>query len=79
MHWTFMDAPRCGAKTRKGTPCKSPAMKNGRCRMHGGMSTGAPKGNKNAFKHGHYSAEAVAERRAVRELIRASNRQTEEF
>jgi uncharacterized protein YjcR len=75
MHWSFMDAQRCGAKTRKGTPCKSPAMKNGRCRMHGGMSTGAPKGNKNAFKHGYYSAEAVAERRAVRDLIRASNRQ----
>ena len=33
-------APRCGAKTRKGTPCKAPAMKNGRCRMHGGKSTG---------------------------------------
>jgi hypothetical protein len=27
-------------------------MPNGRCRMHGGMSPGAPKGNKNAFKHG---------------------------
>ena len=33
-------APRCGAKTRKGTPCKGPAMRNGRCRMHGGASTG---------------------------------------
>src|SRR5262249_34933358 len=26
------------------------AMANGRCRMHGGKSTGAPKGNKNALK-----------------------------
>jgi hypothetical protein len=25
---------------------------NGRCRMHGGLSPGAPKGNRNAFKHG---------------------------
>ena len=33
-------APRCGAKTRIGCPCRSPAMKNGRCRMHGGASTG---------------------------------------
>ena len=33
-------APRCGAKTRLGCPCKSPAMANGRCRMHGGASTG---------------------------------------
>ena len=78
-HWTFMDAPRCGAKTRKGTPCKSPAMKNGRCRMHGGASTGAPKGNKNAFKHGRYSAEAAAERRAVGELIRTSKQQLKEI
>jgi hypothetical protein len=29
-------APRCGAKTRSGKPCHSPAMPNGRCRMHGG-------------------------------------------
>ena len=32
--------PRCGARTRAGTPCRSPAMPNGRCRMHGGASTG---------------------------------------
>ena len=34
-------APRCGARTRAGTPCGSPSMKNGKCRMHGGASTGA--------------------------------------
>jgi len=33
-------APRCGARTRAGAPCRSPAMPNGRCRMHGGTSTG---------------------------------------
>ena len=33
-------APRCGAKTRSGCPCKGPAMTNGRCRMHGEASTG---------------------------------------
>ena len=33
-------APRRGAKTRAGTPCKSPVMKNGRCRMHGGKCHG---------------------------------------
>jgi hypothetical protein len=33
-------APRCGARTRTGAPCRSPAMKSGRCRMHGGASTG---------------------------------------
>jgi hypothetical protein len=33
-------APRCGAKTRRGKACQAPAMPNGRCRMHGGASTG---------------------------------------
>ena len=32
---------RCGAKTRKGTPCQRLAYKrNGRCSLHGGSSTG---------------------------------------
>jgi hypothetical protein len=39
-------------------------------RMHGGMSPGAPKGNKNAFKHGHYTAEAIASRREIAKLLR---------
>jgi len=63
--------PRCGARTRRGSQCQSPAMPNGRCRMHGGMSPGAPKGNKNAFKHGRYAAEAIALRRDVAALLRA--------
>jgi hypothetical protein len=33
-------AARCGARTRRGVPCQGPAMANGRCRMHGGRSTG---------------------------------------
>ena len=48
----------------------SNCMPNGRCRMHGGMSPGAPKGNKNAFKHGHYAAEAIASRREIAKLLR---------
>ena len=32
---------RCEAKTRKGTPCQRPAkLPVGRCRLHGGVSTG---------------------------------------
>ena len=46
-------------------------MANGRCRLHGGKSPGARPGNRNAFKHGYYTAEAIAERRRVRELLRA--------
>ena len=67
-------ALRCGARTRSGDPCQSPAMRGKRrCRMHGGASgSGAPIGNKNALRHGHYSAEAIAWRRNLAELIRQS-------
>jgi hypothetical protein len=37
--------------------------------MHGGKSTGAPKGNRNALKHGRYTAEAIARRRELRALM----------
>ena len=47
---------------------------NGRCRMHGGPSPGAPKGNKNAWKHGYYSAEAIAMRQTIEELLRQQPR-----
>ena len=41
-----------------------------RCRMHGGAErSGAPKGNKNALKHGLYTREALEERRRLRKLI----------
>jgi hypothetical protein len=68
MHW----AKRYGAKTRRGKPCHSPAMANGRCRMHGGPSLGAPKGNRNAFKHGRHTTMAIAQRREISALIRAA-------
>lgn len=31
----FSAAARCGARTRGGTSCQCPAMKNGRCKLHG--------------------------------------------
>jgi len=61
---------RCGAKTRAGMPCKTPPVRGRtRCRMHGGTSPGAPKGNCYAWKHGRYSAAAIAERRRFRALF----------
>jgi len=60
-------ARRCGAtckRTRQ--PCRSPAMSNGRCRMHGGSSTGArtPEGQARCRcaprKHGGRDAAARA-------------------
>jgi hypothetical protein len=62
-------SPRCLARTRRSTPCQSPAMPNGRCRMHGGKSTGAPKGSQNAWKHGLRSGEHLKLRALVRALM----------
>jgi hypothetical protein len=34
-------APRCGARSKRtGKPCQAAAMSNGRCKVHGGKSTG---------------------------------------
>ena len=41
--------------------------------MHGGAAgSGAPIGNTNALRHGHYTAEAIARRRQLSELIRTA-------
>lgn len=38
--------------------------------MHGGKGSGAPKGNRNAWKHGARSAETLAALAFIRELSR---------
>ena len=70
----MLSSPRCGARTRSGNYCMAPAVSGKRrCRMHGGApGSGAPRGNKNALKHGRHTREALAERRRVRDLIRQS-------
>lgn len=62
---------RCGARTRGGGACRSaPVRGRRRCRMHGGArGSGAPRGNRNALKHGTYTRAAAAERRRLRMLI----------
>ena len=64
-------SPRCGAKTRAGSPCRSPAVSGrARCRMHGGSKgSGAPVGNHNALKHGAYTKEAKTLRAEARQLL----------
>lgn len=45
----------CGAKTRAGTPCKRIDLyDNGRCRLHGGLSTGpkTAEGKKRSAQNG---------------------------
>jgi hypothetical protein len=66
-------APRCGARTRAGTPCQRPAIRGQkRCRLHGGLSPGAPRGVRNGnFKNGDWTADAIAERRWLRSLLRS--------
>lgn len=63
-------APRCGAKTRAGTPCLGPAVHGrARCRMHGGKSPGGPCGAANGrYSHGERTKEAKAFRRAAAAL-----------
>jgi hypothetical protein len=66
-------SPRCCARNRRGMPCQSPAVTGrARCRLYGGADgIGAPPDNRNAFRHGRYTAEAIAKRRMVAALIRA--------
>jgi hypothetical protein len=51
-----------------------------RCRMHGGApDSGAPLGNRNALKHGHYTQAAVEIRRRVRNLARQARQLAREI
>jgi hypothetical protein len=81
----FADALRCGAKARRtGQPCRAPACRGkGRCRLHGGRSTGprTPEGLEDSrrarWKHGGYSLEhhrAIAQARAETAAINAQLR-----
>jgi len=92
IEWRFgPDWPgqRCGAKTRKGTACQRPASKrNGRCRVHGGASTGPRTEEGRAriseanLRHGRYTKdklekqrENAAKGRAIRKELRQIERE----
>ena len=68
----FLAAPRCNACTRAHGACRQPAMANGRCRFHGGLSTGprTAEGRARCARarrtHGAYSREILELRRAAR-------------
>ena len=78
-------AKPCGARTRNGKPCRGPAMKNGRCRMHGGPSTGprTPEGKERSrmagWKHGRFSKAAIAARQQTRITMRTIRELLEEL
>jgi hypothetical protein len=67
----MLASPRCGARTRSGGLCRSPAVRGKkRCRMHGGApGSGAPRANQNARQHGLFTREAIAERRQIQALL----------
>jgi hypothetical protein len=73
-------ARRCGARNRAGTSCQCPAIKGrGRCRLHGGLSPGAPRGKQNGnFRHGFWTCEAVHDRRWAKEMIELYTKGTDE-
>ncbi len=64
----------CGAQTRGGLLCRNDAMRNGRCRFHGGLSTGRKTAAGIASHraavtiHGGRSQEMIEFRRRMREL-----------
>jgi len=68
---TLRQSQRCGALTRAGTACKRPVIRGrSRCRLHGGLSPGAPRGAENGnFRNGNWTAEAIEERKWLRSLV----------
>lgn len=77
----MLASPRCGARTRSSSACRAPAvLGKTRCRMHGGAAgSGAPRANRNARKHGLFTAEAIAERREIRALLDAARKLLDEM
>ena len=88
-HWRIglalaQACPRCGARTRRGTPCRGLAVRNRRrCRMHGGLSTGPRTADglerMRAAKttHGQRTAEMEQIRAMVRQLKAEAKRLVE--
>jgi hypothetical protein len=73
------EGTHCGARSRSDGICCSPPLPNGRCRNHGGLSTGPrtaeglARMRKAKTRHGLHAQETMALRRAVR-MVRAGHR-----
>lgn len=72
-------APRCLAKTRRGTQCQCPAVRNRpRCRFHGcAKGSGAPRGNQNALTHGQTTSEIKSFRRSIKVTLQTAKNLTQ--
>lgn len=64
----------CGARLRDGSLCERPPVEGRRrCRSHGcAPGAGAPKGNRNALKHGCFTAIEMAREQRISDFIRES-------
>ena len=63
---------RAQKPTRAGVPCQRPPIRGPEsvCRLHGGLSPGAPRGLKNGnYKTGDWTSEAITERKWLRSLV----------
>ncbi len=75
----------CGAVTRAGGVCRQLSMKNGRCRFHGGLSTGPKTAaglerSRNArWKHGRRSADANQPLKLIRALVKVMEAEMAEW
>jgi hypothetical protein len=66
------ESPRCTATSKRTRErCRAPAVTGWCvCRFHGARG-GGPKGERNgSYKHGRFTAEAVADRRVISALLR---------
>jgi len=69
---TSRDWKICGAKTRHGLCSRPPHEGRNRCRLHGGLSPGAPVGSRNGnYTEGNWTKQAYAERQWLRSLMQA--------
>lgn len=72
----------CGAKARTkiGEPCQRAPLKNGKCRLHGGLSTGpkTQEGKARArgavLRHGFYSEGSLNESKFITECLRVAQK-----
>lgn len=72
---------RCKATSKRtGKPCQAPAVTGWKvCRFHG-AGGGAPKGERNGmYRHGEYTAEAIADRKALADLLLQVRRTLDEL
>jgi hypothetical protein len=64
---------------RRAPPCECPAIRGrSRCHIHGGLSPGAPRGRGNGnFKDCYWTAEAVGERRWMKDMLQLYTKGTD--